>query len=121
MTRLAAHLSGSIRINPVDTKGVDIMRTKALGYGIGGFALSLLFSITAAIGLQFIFDSIWVWPESFLTIYGSAVVIAIAAVTLTWLCLLRVLKNKAMIRGVWFHIYGFALLSIIVLAVMLFA
>jgi hypothetical protein len=97
------------------------MRTKTLGYGIGGFALSLLFSIAAALGLQFIFDSIWVRPESFLAIYGSTVVIAIAAVTLTWLCLLRVLKNKAMIRGVWFHIYGFALLSIIVLAVMLFA
>ncbi len=100
---------------------VAIMKIKTYGYGAGGFALSLFFSIVAGFGLQFILDSIWVSPESFVAIYSSSFASAIVAVALTWSCLLRGLKNDAVIRGVWGHIYLTALLSIIGLAVMLFA
>jgi len=96
------------------------MLTKTYSYCAGGFALSLLFSIGAGFGLQFILDSIWVSPESFIAIYSSSFAIAIAAVGLTWSCLLRGLQNRAMIRGVWGHIYLTALLSTIGLFAMLF-
>lgn len=89
-------------------------------YGIGGFTLSILTATVAAIGLQFVFASVWTPPDSFLIAYGSALAIAITAVAATWVCLLQGLKNEAMIRGVWCHIYAFTGIGAIGLTLSLF-
>jgi hypothetical protein len=52
--------------------------------------------------------------------YGSTLVIAITAIASTWVCLLQGLKNKAMIRGVWCHIYAFTAIGALGLALTLF-
>lgn len=120
MTRRIEGLPGSFTTSRENICGVETTMTKMIGYGVGGFTLSVLFSVVAGLGLQFIVNSIWVHPESFITVYGATFVIAIAAVTLTWSCLLRGLTNEAMIRGVWIHIYAIAMFSIVGLVFTLF-
>ena len=93
---------------------------KTIGYGISGFSLSLLTAVVTGIALQTIFVTVWTPPESFVVAYGSALAIAITAVASTWVCLLQGLKNKAMIRGVWCHIYTFAGIGAVGLALSLF-
>ena len=93
---------------------------KTIGYGISGFSLSLLTAVVAGIALQYLFVSVWTPPESFIEAYTSALAIAITAVASTWICLLEGLKNKAMIRGVWCHIYTVAGIGAIGLALSLF-
>lgn len=93
---------------------------KTIGYGIGGFSLSLLTAVVAGIALQYLFITVWTPPESFIVAYGSALAIAITAVASTWVCLLQGLNNKSMIRGVWCHIYAVAGIGAIGLALSLF-
>lgn len=93
---------------------------KTIGYGVGGFTLSLLTAVVAAIALQYLLITVWTPTESFLVAYGSALAIVITAVASTWACLLQGLQNKAMIRGVWCHIYAFTAIGAIGLALSLF-
>jgi hypothetical protein len=103
-----------------DLKGIHMTTAKTIGYGVGGFTLSLLTAAVAGIALQYLFISVWTPPESFLVAYGSTLAIAITAVASTWVCLLQGLKNKAMIRGVWCHIYAFTAIGALGLALTLF-
>jgi hypothetical protein len=80
---------------------------KTIGYGIGGFTLSLAMVVLTAASLQFVLSSIWTAPQSLLVAFGSALAICIAAIASSWVCLLKGLRNKAMVRGVWCQIYAF--------------
>jgi len=93
---------------------------KTIGYGVGGFTISLFAAMAATIALQFLFASVWAPPASFVEAYSSTLAIVITAIASTWVCLLQGLKNKAMIRGVWCHIYAFAAIGAIGLALALF-
>jgi hypothetical protein len=76
--------------------------------------------VLTALSLQLIVSSVWTPPQSFLVAYGTALAIPIVAISLSWLCLLKGLKNKAMIRGVWSQIYAFVGIAAIGLLVALF-
>ena len=93
---------------------------KTIGYGVGGFTISLFTAMAATIGLQLIFASVWATPATFVEAYSSTLAIVIIAIASTWVCLLQGLKNKAMIRGVWCHIYAFTAIAAIGLALALF-
>ncbi len=80
---------------------------KTIGYGIGGFTLSLAMVVFTAASLQFVWSSIWTAPQTLLVAFGSALAICIAAIASSWVCLLMALRNKAVIRGVWCQIYAF--------------
>ena len=81
------------------------------GYGVGGFGLSLFTALLVAAGLQLLISYVWNSQAGFLVAYGSALAIAVTAIASTWVCLLQSLKNEAMIRGVWCHIYTFVALA----------
>lgn len=98
----------------------DMTIAKKIGHGIGGFTLSLAIVVLTAVSLQSIVSSIWNPPQSFLTAYGTAMAIPIIAISLTWFCLLKGLRNKAVIRGVWYQIYAFAGIAVVGLIVALF-
>lgn len=93
---------------------------KTIGYGVGGFTISLFTAMAATIALQIIFASVWAPPATFIEAYSSTLAIVITAIVSTWVCLLQGLKNKAMIRGVWCHIYAFTAIGAIGLALALF-
>jgi hypothetical protein len=93
---------------------------KKIGHGIGGFTLSLAMIVLTAVSLQVIITSIWTPPQSFLIAYGTAMAIPIIAISLSWICLLNGLRNKAMIRGVWYQIYACVGIAIVGLIVVLF-
>ncbi len=93
---------------------------KKIGHGIGGFSLSLAPTILTAASLQFILSSVWTPPQSFLVAYGTALTISITAIASSWVCLLMKLRNKAMIRGVWYQIYAFVGIAVVGLFVALF-
>jgi hypothetical protein len=93
---------------------------KNIGHGIGGFTLSLATVVFMAVSLQLIVSSIWTPPQSFLIVYGTAMTISILAISLSWICLLKGLRNRAMIRGVWCHIYAFTGIAAVSLIVALF-
>jgi hypothetical protein len=93
---------------------------KTIGYGVGGFTISLFTAMAATIALQIIFVSVWAPPATFIGAYSSTLAIVITAIASTWVCLLQGLKNKAMIRGVWCHIYAFTAIGAIGLALALF-
>ncbi len=93
---------------------------KTIGYGVGGFTISLFTAMAATIALQIIFASVWAPPVTFIEAYSSTLAIVITAIVSTWVCLLQGLKNKAMIRGVWCHIYAFTAIGAIGLALALF-
>jgi hypothetical protein len=98
----------------------DMTIAKKIGHGIGGFTLSLAMVVLTAVSLQLIVSSIWNPPQSFLVAYGTTMAIPIIAISLTWFCLLKGLRNKAVIRGVWFQIYAFSAIAIVGLIVALF-
>jgi hypothetical protein len=93
---------------------------KKIGHGIGGFTLSLATAVFMAASLQLIVSSIWTPPQSFLIAYGTAMTISILAISLSWICLLKGLRNRAMIRGVWCQIYAFTGIAAVSLIVALF-
>ena len=93
---------------------------KKIGHGIGGFTLSLATAVLMAVSLQLIVSSILTPPQSFLIAYGTATAISIIAISLSWICLLNGLRNKAMIRGIWYQIYAFVGVAVIGLIVTLF-
>ncbi|MFT5500646.1 MAG: hypothetical protein ACI88G_000779 [Woeseiaceae bacterium] len=93
--------------------------TKKIGYGIGGFGLSVLTAVIAAAGLQVLIAYVWTPPPSFLVAYGSAFAIAIVAIASSWVFLLQALKNKAMIRGVWCYIYTIVAIAAVSLIISL--
>lgn len=80
-------------------------KTRRIAYGIGGFSLSVVVALTMVAGLQILFSVLWTRPSSFLLTYGSMIAIVSIAIASTWVCLLQSLRNEAMIRGVWCHIY----------------
>ena len=82
-----------------------------VAYGIGGFGLSLFTALLTAAGLQILIAHVIAPPSGFLVAYGSSVAIVITAITATWVWLLQSLKNEAMIRGVWCHIYTFVAIA----------
>ena len=79
---------------------------RKIGHGIGGFTLSLVTVLLTAVSLQFVLSFVWTQSQSFLVAYGTALTISITAIATTWVCLLKGLRNKAIIRGVWFQIYA---------------
>lgn len=85
----------------------DMTIAKTIGYGIGGFTLSLAMVVFSAASLQFVLSSIWTPPQSLFFAFGSALAICITAIASSWICLLAGLRNKAMLRGVWCQIYTF--------------
>ncbi len=89
------------------------------GYGVGGFGLSLFTALLVAASLQVLITYVWSSPAGFLVAYGSALAIAVTAIASTWVCLLQSLKNEAMIRGVWCHIYSFVAIAAVSLIVSL--
>jgi hypothetical protein len=102
------------------SQGTDMTTAQTIGYGVGGFTISLFTAVAATIALQFIIASVWAPPATFVAAYSSAIAIVITAIASTWLCLLQGLKNKAMIRGVWCHIYAFTAIGAVSLALALF-
>ena len=98
----------------------DMTVAKKIGHGVGGFTLSLAMVVLTAVSLQLMVSSIWTQPQSFLVAYGTAMAIPIAAISLTWFFLLKGLRNKAVIRGVWYQIYAFAGIAGVDLIVALF-
>ena len=92
---------------------------KTIGYGIGGFTLSLALVVFSAASLQFVLYSIWIPPQSLLFAFGSALSICITAIASSWVCLLVGLRNKAMVRGVWCQIYTFVGVACVGLSVAL--
>ena len=93
---------------------------KKIGYGIAGFTLSLASVVFTAASLQFIIFSLWPQPHGFLFVFGTALSISIAAIALSWLALLKGLRHKAMIRGVWYQVYACVAIAIIGLLVLMF-
>ena len=93
---------------------------KKIGHGIGGFTLSLATAVLMAVSLQLIVSSILTPPQSFLIAYGTSMAISIFAISLSWICLLKGLRNRAMIRGVWYQIYAFTGIAAISLIFALF-
>jgi len=93
---------------------------KKFGHGICGFTLSLATTVLIAVSLQLVVSSIWTPPQSFLVAYSTAMAIPIIAISLTWTCLLKSLRNRAVIRGVWYQIYAFAGIAVVGLIVVLF-
>ncbi len=79
---------------------------RKIGHGIGGFTLSLLTVVLTAVSLQFVLSFVWNQSQSFLVAYGTALTISIIAIATSWVCLLKGLRNKAIIRGVWYQIYA---------------
>jgi hypothetical protein len=98
----------------------DMTIAKKIGHGIGGFTLSLAMVVLMAVSLQLIVSSIWSPPQSFLMAYSIALANPIMAISLTWFCLLKGLRNKAVIRGVWYQIYAFVGVAVVGLIVTLF-
>jgi hypothetical protein len=93
---------------------------RRIGYGIGGFTLSMAMVVLTAASLQFVVSSVWTSPQSFLVAFGTAMSISVVAIALPWTCLLKGLRNKAMVRGVWCQIYSFVIASVVALLVVLF-
>ena len=77
-----------------------------IGYGIGGFGLSLVTAVLTAASLQMLIAHVWTPPPSFLVAFGSAFAVVTVAIASSWVYLLQTLKNEAMIQGVWCHIYA---------------
>ena len=86
---------------------------RKIGHGIGGFTLSLVTVVLTAVSLQVILSFIWNQPQSFLVAYGTTLAVSITAIATSWTCLLKGLRNKSMIRGVWYQIYAFAGLAVV--------
>ena len=96
---------------------MDMTHARRVGYGIGGFALSLATVLLTTAGLQLLVTAVWTPPQSILIAYTTPCIVAITALATTWIGLLKVLKNKAIIRGVWCQIYavvGFAIIGLLV-------
>lgn len=83
------------------------------GYGVGGFSLSLAIAVFAAAGLQVFIVHIWSPPPSLLVTFGSAFAVITFAIASSWVYLLQTLKNEAMIRGVWCHIYTVVAVAVV--------
>jgi hypothetical protein len=108
-------------MKPQLAKGVNMSIAKQVQYGVGGFMLSLVTILSTAIVLQFVFSTVVTIPENFLVAYGTTLANLVTAVGSSWACLLLALRNKAMIRGVWFQIYTFVGIGIIGLTVAVFS
>ncbi len=93
---------------------------RKIGHGIGGFTLSLVTVVLTAVSLQFVLSFVWNQSQSFLVDYGTALTISITAIATSWVCLLKGLRNQAMIRGVWCQVYAIVGLAAVGLAVALF-
>lgn len=99
---------------------VEITRASQIACGIGGFLLSTAMVVFAAAGLQLISSAIWPPPQSFLVACAVPIFITIAALAVSWACLLKMLQNRAMILGVWCQIYTVVGIAGVGLAVVLF-
>jgi hypothetical protein len=86
---------------------------RKIAYGFCGFTLSLVVAFTAAAGLRLLFTVLWVTPPSLVVAYGSSLAIVTTAIASTWVGLLQSLKNEAMIRGVWFHVYTVIAIAVV--------
>ena len=95
--------------------------SKKFQYGIGGFMLSLATIALTAVSLQFVTSSIWTAPQSFLMAYATTFAVLVMAIVFSWFCLLRILNNEAIIRGIWYQIYAFVGIAIVGLLVALFS
>jgi len=94
---------------------------KKIQYGIGGFMLSLVTIVLTAASLQFITASIWTAPQSFFVSYATTFAAVVMAILFSWFCLIKIINNEAMIRGIWCQIYAFVGIAIVGLLVALFS
>jgi hypothetical protein len=92
---------------------------KKIAYGVGGFSLGLCAAVVTAVGLHALLVSVFYSRLGFLIAYGYTLAIAIVAVALIWACLFLFLRNKALIRGVWYFMYTVIAAAAISLAVSL--
>ena len=95
------------------------VRTK-ICYNIAGFMLSVATVVVIAAGLQFILSSIWPHPQGLLFAFGTSLSISVAAIVSTWAALLKGLRHRAMVRGVWYQIYAVVVFAVIGLFVLMF-
>ncbi len=90
-----------------------------IAYGIGGFSLGLSGVVLTAAGLHFLLVSVWFSHLGFLIACGYMFAVAIVAIALIWACLIQLVKNEALIRGVWWFMYSFVAVAAVSLAVSL--
>jgi len=107
-------------MKPPVEETVRMTRGQQLGYGIGGFTLSLVTVMVTAALLQLFLYAVWTPPQSFLVACAAPLVISITALAASWTCLLKCLRNKAIIRGIWCQIYAVVGAAIVGLLVLLF-
>lgn len=93
---------------------------RQVGYGIGGFTLSMATVLLMAASLQLILNLVWAPPQSLLVAFTTPLVVLTTALAGSWACLLKGLRNRAMIRGVWCQIYAVVGAAIVGLLIVLF-
>ena len=101
------------------SKGDHVTTAHKIAYGIGGFSLGLSGVVLTAAGLYFLLVSAWFSHLGFLIACGYIFAIAIVAIALIWACLMQLLKNEALIRGVWCFMVSFVAVAAVSLAVSL--
>ena len=56
--------------------------------------------------LQLFLNLVWSPPQSLLVAFATPLIVSTTALAAAWACLLKGLRNRAMIRGVWCQIYA---------------
>jgi hypothetical protein len=77
---------------------------RRFAYGFCGFTLSLVTAITVMAGLRLLLAAVWMTPPGFVIEYGSLLAIVSMAIATTSVRFLQSLKNRAMVRGIWFRV-----------------
>jgi len=93
---------------------------RQVGYGIGGFTLGVGTVLLTAASLQLLCNVVWAPPQTLLVAFTTPLLVSVTALTASWFCLLKLLRNRAMIRGVWYQIYAVVGTAIIGLLIVLF-
>ena len=91
-----------------------------IGNHIAGFTMSLVTVAVATAGLHALVAITWISLPSLLFAYGSRLAIVSTAIASTMICLLWLLRNEDMKRGVWCFMYALIGVAVIGLAISLF-
>jgi hypothetical protein len=86
-------------------------------YHIGGFMLSFVTAAVATAGLYAFVALTWMPLPGLLFAFGSRLAIVSTAIASTVVCLLWLLKNEDMKRGVWCFMYSLIAVAVILLAI----
>jgi hypothetical protein len=93
---------------------------RRIGYGMVGFVSSLCALGVGVILLQHFLAVTRMPSESLVLDFVSALIGSLAVLAIFWICLLKGLKNKAIVRGVWYQIYTVIGIAIVALSIFLF-